>query len=89
LSKHKIKYFTSIIASMEVEIEYPSKNYPTKSGTWLSSPEYAEVLKEAIEHYNNQIKSTKDKRKIKKLQDKLRSIKIWISQHDDVHQFIK
>jgi hypothetical protein len=74
---------------MEIEIEYPSKSYPTKSGDALTSQEYAEVLKEAIEHYNNQIQTMKDKRKIKKLQDRLRSIKIWINQHDDVKQFMK
>ena len=74
---------------MEIEIEYPSKNYPTKSGTELSSHEYAEVLKEAIEHYNNQIKTTTDVRKIKKLKDKLRNIKLWLAQHDDVKQYMQ
>jgi len=74
---------------MEIEIEYPSKNYPTKSGETLTSPEYAEVLAEAIEHYKNQMQSTTDARKIKKLKDKLRAIKIFINQHDDVRNFMK
>ena len=74
---------------MEIEIEYPSKNYPTKSGETLTSQEYAETLKEAIEYANNQLKSTTDARKIKKLKDKVRAIKIFISQHDDVRQFMK
>jgi len=74
---------------MEIETEYESKMYPTKTGDTLSSQEYAEVLAEAIEHYNNQIQTTKDKRKIKKLQDRLRSIKIWINQHDDVKRYFK
>ena len=38
---------------MESQTEYPSKNYPTKSGETLTSQEYAEVLAEAIEYYKN------------------------------------
>jgi hypothetical protein len=74
---------------MKIDIEYPSKMYPTKSGTELTSQEYAEVLIQAIEHYKNQIQSTTDVRKIKKLKDKLRAIKIFISQHDDVKKYIQ
>jgi hypothetical protein len=69
---------------MESQTEYPSKNYPTKSGETLTSQEYAEVLAEAIEHYKNQMQSTTDAREIKKLKDKVRAIKIFINQHDDV-----
>ena len=74
---------------MEIEIEYPSKMYPTKSGTELTSQEYAEALKEAISHYNNQIQTTKDVRKKKRLQDKIRNVKLWLAQHPDVRQFMK
>jgi hypothetical protein len=74
---------------MTTEPQYPSKMYPTKSGDMLSSKEYAEVLAEAISHYNNQIQITQDARKIKKFKDKLRSIKIFINQHDDVKQFVQ
>jgi hypothetical protein len=72
---------------MKSQIEYPSKMYPTKAGDILSSQEYAETLKEAIEFYNNQIQKTRDMRKVKKLKDRLRSVKIWINQHDDVKQY--
>ena len=52
---------------MKIETEYAEKNYPTKSGKTLSSKEMAETLKEAIEYANNQMQTTMDKRKIKKL----------------------
>jgi L-2-hydroxyglutarate oxidase LhgO len=78
---------------MQTESKTELKNeggvYTTKGGEILTSEQIAEMLTEAIEHYNNQIKSTTDVRKIKKLKDKLRNIKIWINQHDDVRQFIK
>ena len=74
---------------MQTEIKNDDGMYTTKGGNVLTSKEYAEALNEAIEHYNNQIQTTKDKRKIKKLQDRLRSIKIFLSQHDDVKKFIK
>ena len=74
---------------MKTETEYASKMYPTKSGDTLTSKEYSEVLKEAIKHYNNQIQTTKDARKKKRLQDKVRNIKLWVAQHDDIKQFMK
>ena len=74
---------------MESQTEYPSKMYPTKTGTELTSHEYAEMLKEAIEHYKNQIQTTKDARKKKRLQEKIRNIKLWVAQHPDVKQYIK
>jgi|GEM_PF-3219814 len=74
---------------MESKTKYESKMYPTKSGEMLSSKEMAETLKEAIEYANNQMQTTKDKRKIKKLQDRLRNIKLYVAQHDDIKQYIK
>ena len=74
---------------MESKTEYESKMYPTKSGTELTSQQMAETLAQAVEYANNQIKSTTDSRKIKKLQDRLRNIKIWISQHPDVKQYMQ
>jgi hypothetical protein len=63
----------------------------TKTGiaAKLSSVDMAGTLKEAIDLYNNQIKSTKDVRKIKKLNERLRSIRLWIAQHPDVKHFIQ
>jgi len=74
---------------MESKTEYESKKYPTKSGEMLSSKEMAETLNEAIEYANNQLQSTSDSRKIKKLKDRLRNIKIWINQHDDVKKYMQ
>jgi selenocysteine lyase/cysteine desulfurase len=78
---------------MQTETKTEIKNedgiYTTSAGNKLTPEEMAETLKEAIEHYNNQIKTTKDVRKKKRLQDKVRSVKIFISQHDDVRQFMK
>lgn len=74
---------------MESKTEYESKMYPTKSVTELTSKEMAGTLKEAIELYNNQIKTTRDARKKKRLQEKIRNIKLWVAQHPDVKQYIK
>ena len=76
---------------IETKTELKSEGglYTTSNGDKLTPKEMAETLKEAIEHYNNQIETTKDARKKKRLQDKVRSIKIFISQHDDVRQFMK
>ena len=74
---------------MELQTEYPSKMYPTKSGEMLSSKEMAEMLAQAVEYAKNQMQTTKDKRKIKKLQDRLRNIKLYVAQHDDIKQYIK
>jgi len=74
---------------MELQTEYPSKMYPTKSGEMLSSKEMAETLAQAVEYAKNQMQTTKDKRKIKKLQDRLRNIKLYVAQHDDIKQYIK
>ena len=77
---------------MKTEAKTELKNecglYTTKGGEILNSKQMAETLKDAIELYNNQIKTTNDARKIKKLKDKLRSIKLWIASHDDVRNFI-
>ena len=75
---------------IETKTELKSEGglYTTSNGDKLTPKEMAETLKDAIEHYNNQIKTTKDVRKIKKLKDKLRSIKLWIASHDDVRNFI-
>ena len=75
---------------IETKTELKSEGglYTIKSGDKLTPKEMGEVLKDAIELYNNQIKTTKDVRKIKKLKDKLRSIKLWIASHDDVRNFI-
>jgi hypothetical protein len=78
---------------METEAKFELKNengmYTVKNGDKVTPKEMAGTLSDAIEHYNNQIKTTKDARKIKKLKDKLRSVKIWINQHEDVRQFLK
>ena len=62
--------------------------YTVKSGDKVTPKELAKTLSDAIEYYNNQIQTTKDARKIKKLKDKLRSVKLWIASHDDVRNFI-
>lgn len=67
----------------------PSKIYPTKSGEELSSQQIAETLEEAIEHMSNELSTTSDAKKIRKLKDKQRSIRIWIHQHPDVEQYVK
>jgi len=76
---------------MKSETKFGLKNeggiYTTSCGTKLSSQQMAETLIEAIEHINNQMVMTKDARKKKRLQEKLRSIKIWIAFHPDVKQF--
>jgi len=74
---------------MDSQPQNECKMYPTKSGKTLSSNEMAEALKEAIELYNNQIKSTRDARKKKRLHDKVRNIKLFVAQHDDIKQYIK
>ena len=53
-----------------------------------TSEEMAETLSDAIEYYNTQIKTTRDMRKKKRLQDKIRSIKLWIAEHDDVRNYM-
>jgi len=47
------------------------------------------MLVQAVEYAKNQMQTTKDKRKIKKLQDRLRNIKLYVAQHDDIKQYIK
>ena len=74
---------------MESQIEYASKMYPTKSGEQLTSEQMAETLTEAIEHFNNQMQSTREARKKKRLLEKLRNIKIWVAQHPDVKQYMQ
>ncbi|HZK70736.1 MAG TPA: hypothetical protein VFD03_04330, partial [Clostridia bacterium] len=58
--------------------------YTVKSGDKLTPKELAKTLSEAIELYNTQIKITNDARKKKRLQDKLKNVKLWLAQHDDV-----
>lgn len=67
----------------------PSKIYTTKQGNTLSSEEMAKTIVEAIEYANQQIQSTTDARKIKRLNEKLHSIKLYVAMHPDVKQFIK
>jgi hypothetical protein len=78
---------------MKTELKTELKNegglYTVKSGDKLTPKEMGEVLKDAIELYNNQIKSSNDKRKIKKLQDKIRNVKLWLAQHDDVKRHMQ
>ena len=69
--------------------EIPLKTYKTKQGNTLNSTEMAETLGEAIAYINKQMNSTRDARKIKKLNERLRSIKLWLAMHDDVKQFMK
>jgi len=66
----------------------PSKNYTTKQGI-ISSQEMAEVLQYGIKHMNNELNTTTDAKKIKVLKDKLRAIKLYVAQHDDVKQYIQ
>jgi hypothetical protein len=73
----------------KTEMKYEGGLYTVKSGDKLTPKEMAETLKEAIELYNNQIKTTKDVRKKKRLQDKIRNVKLWLAQHDDVRNFMK
>ena len=78
---------------MKTEAKTELKNedgiYTTSDGNKLTSKELSETLKEAIEYNNDQIKTTRDMRKKKRLQDKIRSIKLWIAEHDDVKHFMK
>lgn len=78
---------------MQTETKTELKNedgiYTTSNGDKVTPKEMAETLKEAIEHYNNQIKTTKDARKKKRLQDKLRNVKLWLAQHDDVKRHMQ
>jgi hypothetical protein len=69
---------------MKSQTEYAEKKYPTKSGIELTSKEMAETLAQAAEYAKNQMQTTTDKRKIKKLQDRLRNIKLYVAQHDDI-----
>jgi hypothetical protein len=63
--------------------------YTTSGGNVLTSKQYAEALKEAIELTKNQMAKTRDAKKKKRLSEKLRSIKLWLALHDDVKKFIK
>jgi hypothetical protein len=66
----------------------PSKIYTTKQGNTLSSEEMAKTIVEAIEYANQQIQSTTDTRKIKRLNEKLHSIKLYVAMHQDIKQFM-
>jgi len=63
--------------------------YTVKSGDKVTPKELAKTLSDAIEYYNNQIKTTTDARKKKRLQDKLRNVKLWLAQHDDVKRHMQ
>jgi len=67
----------------------PSKIYTTKQGETLTSEQMAKIIVEAIEYAINQMHSTTDTRKKKRLQDKVRNIKLYVAQHDDIKQYIK
>jgi len=73
----------------KTELKSEGGLYTTSNGDKLTPKEMAETLKDAIEHYNNQIKTTTDVRKKKRLQDKIRNVKLWLAQHDDVRNFMK
>jgi hypothetical protein len=72
----------------ETPVLLPSKTYQTKQGT-LTSEQMAKIIVEAIEYANEQIQSTTDARKIKKLTERIRSIKLWLAMHPDVGQYIQ
>ena len=74
---------------MDSQPQNECKMYPTKSGETINSMEMARTLTEAIEHYNNQINSTRDARKKKRLNEKLRNIKLWVALHPDVKQYMQ
>jgi hypothetical protein len=78
---------------MKSDIKTELKNevgmYTTSSGEKLTSKEMAETLVQAIEHIQNQAKSTRDAKKIKRLHEKIRNVKLWIALHEDVKQYIK
>src|SRR5665647_1714429 len=67
----------------------PSKIYTTKQGETLTSEQMAKIIVEAIEYAINKMQSTTDARKKKRLQDKVRNIKLYVAQHDDIKQYIK
>jgi hypothetical protein len=71
---------------MESKEEYPSKNYPTKSGAILDSEQMAKMQAIGIKKLNDELKSTKNPRKVKELRNRLREIKLWIAFHPDVNQ---
>jgi hypothetical protein len=73
----------------KIELKNEGGMYTLRSGETLSCHEMAGVLIQAIEHYNNQIQSTSDARKIKKLKDKVRNIKLYVAQHDDIKQYMQ
>jgi hypothetical protein len=79
--------------TMASEIKTETKNgvitYTTKAGYKLTSKVYAETLAEAIEHTKNQMATTTDMRKKKRLSEKLRNIKLWIALHPDVRAHMK
>jgi hypothetical protein len=78
---------------MQTETKTELKNecglYTVKNGDKVTPEELAKTLSEAIELYNTQIQTTKDARKKKRLQDKLRNIKLWIAFHDDVKRHMQ
>ena len=78
---------------MQTETKTELKNedgmYTVKSGDKLTPKELAKTLSEAIELYNTQIKITNDARKKKRLQDKLKNVKLWLAQHDDVKRHMQ
>lgn len=62
--------------------------YVLPRGDKLSCQEMAELEIEVIAHIQNQIKSTRDARKKKRLQEKLRNVKLWIAMHPDIGKFM-
>ena len=74
---------------IKTEIKNGTIIYTTKGGNVLTSKEYAEALSEAIELTKNQMATTKDMRKKKRLSEKLRNIKLWIALHPDVRAHMK
>jgi hypothetical protein len=78
---------------MTGEIKTEVKNgvtiYTTKAGYRLTSKYYAEALSEAIGHTKNQMQSTRDARKKRRISEKLQSIELWVSMHPDVRMYMK
>jgi hypothetical protein len=74
---------------MESKEEYPSKNYPTKSGAILDSEQMAKMQQIGINKITEQLKTETNPKKIKTLKNRLREIKLWLLVHPDVNQYFK
>jgi hypothetical protein len=73
---------------MITEEEYPSKNYPTKSGTILNSEQMAAMQAIGIRKITKQLKTETNQKKIKLLKNRLREIKLFVLLHPDIKQYL-